>query len=67
MLADWRGFNRKIELEQKLKLIVDKHGYNVNGLSEDMKDALITYDKLPQHMKDLLKTYELHGETKEDM
>ena len=44
-----------------------------------MKDALKTYDKLPQHMKDALKTYEgvswdmmdtlktyeLHGETKE--
>ena len=46
-------FNRKIELGQKLKLIVNKQGYNVNGLSQDMKDAL--------------KTYELHGETKEDM
>ena len=45
--------DRNIELGRKMKFIVDKHGFNVNGLSPDMKDAL--------------KTYELHGETKEDM
>ena len=73
-------FNRKIGLGQKLKLIVDKHGYNVNRLSQDMKDALKTYEGLSQHMKDALKpyeglsqdmmetlkTYELDGETKEE-
>ena len=45
--------NRKIEIGRKVKLIVDKHGVKRAGLSQDLKDAL--------------KTYELHGETKEDM
>ena len=43
-------FNRKMELGRCGKLLVDKHGYNVNGLDNDMKEAL--------------KIYELHGETK---
>ena len=42
----------KIELEPKVKSIVDKNRYNVNRLSQDMNDAL--------------KTYELHSETKEE-
>ena len=46
-------FNRKIELGRYVKLLVDQHGFNENGLDNDMKDAL--------------KTYELHGKTKEDM
>ena len=46
-------FNRKIELGRCGKLLVDKHGYNVNGLDNDMKEAL--------------KTYELHGETKSEI
>ena len=64
--------------KKKLKLKVDKHGFNVNGLSQDMKDALKTYNELPQHMKaaqktleglsqdmtETLKNYELDGETK---
>ena len=35
-------FNRKIELGRNLKLIVDKHGLNENGLESDMKVALQT-------------------------
>ena len=80
VLADLKEFNRKIELGQKVKLIVDKHEVNVNGLSQDMKDALKTYEGLSQHTKDALKpyeglsqdmmetlkTYELHGESKEE-
>ena len=42
-----------IENGQNFKLVVDKHGYNVNKLSKDMMDAL--------------KVYKLHGETREDM
>ena len=34
-------------------LVVDTNGYNENGLSQDMKEAL--------------KTYKLYGKTKEDM
>ena len=42
--------NKKIELGRCVKLIVDKHGYNVNGLENELKEAL--------------KNYELHGESK---
>ena len=45
--AKMKEFNRKIELGRKLNKIMDKHGYNENGLDNDMKVAL--------------KTYELHG------
>ena len=48
--AQMDEFDRKMELGRYVKLVVDKHGYNVNGLDNDMKEAL--------------KTYELHGETK---
>ena len=53
VFADLEQFNSKIEIGQKVKLIVHKHGVNVNRLSQDMKDAL--------------KTYKSNGETKEDM
>ena len=49
MLAD---LDRKIELGQNLKFIVDKHGFKRAGLSQNLKDAL--------------KTYELHSETNEE-
>ena len=42
-----KEFNRKIEMGRNIKLHVDKHGYNENGLDNDMMVAL--------------KTYELHG------
>ena len=42
-----------MELGRCGKLLVDEHGYNVNGLDNDMKEAL--------------KTYELHGETKSEI
>ena len=37
-------FNRKMELGRCGKLLVDKHGYNVNGLDNDMKEALKSYE-----------------------
>ena len=58
VLARIKKFERNIKLGNNLKITVDKHGYNVNELPQDMKYALKTYDKLPQHMKDDLKTYE---------
>ena len=80
VLSQIKELNRKIKVGVTLKLTVDKHGYNVNELSQDMKDALKTYDKLLQNMRDALKTYErvswdmmetlktyeLHEETKEE-
>merc|ERR1711954_563193 len=38
-------FNRKMELGRKLNKIMDKHGYNVNGLDNDMGEALKSYDE----------------------
>ena len=37
-----KEFNRKIELGQNLKLIVDKHGFNENGVDNELKEALKT-------------------------
>ena len=48
-----KEFNRKIELGWKLNKIMNEYRYNENGLDNDMKEAL--------------KTYKLHVETKEDM
>ena len=45
-------FDRKMELGRYVKLVVDKHGVNENGLGNDTKEAL--------------KTYELHGKNKEE-
>ena len=58
VLARIKKFERNIKLGNNLKITVDKHGYNVNELPQDMKYGLKTYDKLPQNMKDDLKTYE---------
>ena len=33
--AGWKEFNTKIELGQKVKLIVDKHGVNENSQSSN--------------------------------
>ena len=33
-------FNRKMELGRYVKIVVDKHGLNENGLDNDLKDAL---------------------------
>ena len=48
--AKLKEFNRKMEIGRKVKFILDKHGYNENGLDN--------------HMKEALKTYELHGKLK---
>ena len=53
VIAQMNEFERKMELGRKVKVIVNKHNFNVNGLEKDMKDAL--------------ETYKLYGETKEDM
>ena len=45
--AQMDEFDRKMELGRKLNKIMDKHGYNENGLNNDMMVAL--------------KTYKLHG------
>ena len=42
-----KEFNRKIELGREVNKIMGKHGYNENGLDNDMMVAL--------------KTYKLHG------
>merc|ERR1711954_390801 len=58
VLARIKIFEGNIKLGNYLKITVDKHGYNVNELQQDMKYALKTYDKLAQNLKDDLKTYE---------
>ena len=50
--AEMEEFNRKIELGRCVKLVVDTNGYNANGLENELKEALTTY--------------ELHGESKEE-
>ena len=45
--SEMEEFNRKIELGRKVKFMLDKNGYNTNGLDNDMIEAL--------------KTYKLHG------
>ena len=47
MSAQMDEFDRKMEFGRKLNKIMDKHGYNENGLNNDMMVAL--------------KTYKLHG------
>ena len=42
-----------IDIGQKVKFILDKHAFKKVGLSHELKEAL--------------KTYGLHGKTKEDM
>ena len=43
VIAQMNEFERKMELGRKVKVIVNKHNFNVNGLEKDMKDALDTY------------------------
>ena len=43
-------FNRKIELGKKLKIIMNKRGFNINVLESDMKEALKTYELYCQNM-----------------
>ena len=50
--AKMKEFNRRIEMGRIIKLLVDKYGYNGNGLDNDMMEAL--------------KTYKLHGKNKEE-
>ena len=42
--------NKKIELERQLKIIINKHGFNINALPENMKDALKTYELYGKNM-----------------
>merc|ERR1711954_587212 len=44
VIAQMEEFEQKIELGRKLKIIVNKHNFNVNGLEKDMKDALDIYE-----------------------
>ena len=43
-------FDRKMELGRYVKLVVDKHGYNENGLRNDTKEALKTYKLYGKNM-----------------
>merc|ERR1711954_507627 len=52
VFAELKEFDRKMERGRYVKLVVDKHGVNENGLGNDTKEAL--------------KTYELHGKNKEE-
>ena len=47
VFADLEEFNRKIEIRQEVNKILNKRGFNENGVGNDMKEAL--------------KTYKLHG------
>merc|ERR1712081_156527 len=38
--AEMEEFNRKIEIGRKVKFILDKNGYNTNGLENELKEAL---------------------------
>ena len=49
VFAELEEFDRKMELGRYVKLVVDKHGVNENGLGNDTKEAL--------------KTYKLYGKT----
>ena len=44
VIAEMNEFERKIELGRNLKTIINKHGFNINGLGRDKKDALHTYE-----------------------
>ena len=43
VIAQMNEFERKMELGRKVKVIVNKHNFNVNGLEKDMKDACLLY------------------------
>ena len=43
-------FNRKFEVGRQLKIIINKHGFNINALPENMKDALKTYELYGRNM-----------------
>ena len=40
VFAEMGEFDRKMELGRYVKLVVDKHGYNENGLENNIKEAL---------------------------
>ena len=44
VIAQMEEFEEKIELGRKLKKIVNKYNFNVNGLERGMKDALDIYE-----------------------
>merc|ERR1712081_90795 len=58
VLARIKKFEININLGNNLKITVDKHGYNVNELPQDMKDDLKTYEGVSQNMVETLKNYE---------
>ena len=43
-------FERKIELGRQLKIIINKHDFNINALSGDKKDAMKTYELYGKNM-----------------
>merc|ERR1711954_192235 len=53
--AQMEEFDRKMELGRYVKLVVDKNGYNVNGLDNDMKEALKTYKLCGKNMNIIIK------------
>ena len=50
VLADWKEFNRKIELGREVNKIVNKHGVNDASLSINNKEALKTYKLYGKNM-----------------
>ena len=49
-LCEVDEFNRKIDIGRQLKIIVNKHGLNIEAFSRDKKDALKTYELYGKNM-----------------
>ena len=63
VLADWKEFNRKIELGREVNKIVNKHGVNDASLSINNKEALKTYKLYGKNMD--MKDIEWRGTQKD--
>ena len=50
VIDELNEFERKIELGRKLKIIINKHGFDINTFSVDKKDAYKTYELYVKNM-----------------
>ena len=51
--AEFKDFERQIELGRNLKILINEEGFNINNLSTDMKEALKAYENYAQNMEEI--------------
>ena len=51
--AEFKDFEKQIELGRNINILINEEGFNINGLSTDMKQALKAYENYAENIVEI--------------